>query len=263
MAQVIGLSHLVFTTNAKELSSGSSLSALYRFAERNHYGPIPEKRSLLRNPEGWRSTSMSLYHSQTASHPSFELIHASSGFVRPLGSYGLILPVQDGGFPDPIPVELSYLRSALSVDNVVLDETVPTYIIFSSTLAEHNCTMGAWLEVADLHAATALYKDILMAEELWSGDGLTVLKCRVINKKFSSFLWVLRNKTDEAAVYYNDDCGLSTIGWIARGLDGFDEAASLHGLQASGHFGVTVGGRDLKAAFLFDNRSASHELLSV
>ncbi len=263
MSGILGLSHLVFTTCAERLADDSHLSALYHLGERNQYGAIPEKKDLLREPEGWRSTSMSLYHSRTASHPSFELIHAKGTNARPLGSYGLLLPPHPGLNGQAPPNSLAFLVDFLAVEQVIIDKTLPTYLAFSSKLEESACSMGAWLEVADLSVTVDLFKNLLMCEELFSDGETSLLRCRVLNKKFTKFLWVLRKIKSNAGVYFNDDIGLSTIGWIARGFDTSGETAQACGLKTSGRFDVAVGGRTLKAAFLYDNQSASHEILAV
>lgn len=263
MLQVVGLSHLVFTSQSSGLPEGSILSSIYQFGERNDYGPIPEKKELLRDADGWESTSMSLYHSKTSEHPSLELIHIDKASHRPAGSYGLILPPGHESSTAMAPSQCGIPVPDIAANSIVSEESLPVTIAFSPKPVEHGCSMGAWLDVADLDASTAFFTDALGAECISKGVSSTLLKCRVVNKKFSKFLWLLRQKNSIEEVYYNDDLGLSTIGWVARGLDGVEAAARRHGLRASGRFEVGVGGRTLRAAFLYDNRSASHEILSV
>ena len=141
----------------------------------------------------------------------------------------------------------------------IFDKELNLNIAYCTDLIEDD--FGCWITVKDFDN----HKNFLLNEKAnriisYENDMLTV-KCRVLNSKFTTFTIVLiKEKRERAQNYYNDDLGLSTIGWFQKNferLENYEQFSITHTFQ------ISIFSRIFNAHFLYSNISISHELLNL
>ena len=63
--------------------------------------------------------------------------------------------------------------------------------------------------------------------------------------------------------YYNDDYGLSTIGWISKDLENIQPRIRTIGFELSPTFSIEMNNNHFEAFFCYDNFSLSQEIMKI
>ena len=267
MENILGFSHLVFTSHNKKLVSNSQLTSLYEQPEQYTFAHGAVKKKLLRTPS--TDTLLSFYSSRDGDLPALELVYSESYCARDLNSYGLILPSTKAPEASKTISKRCLndkINAIIPIHSVALIEELPCYLIYSEILHQNECTMGAWMNVNDLENTLLMYQKQLNSEIINQGDGIAIAKTRVINKKFTNFLWVLIEENNQKS-YFNDDIGLSTLGWIKKPSPNTlpPKQINIEGLKLNDTkpFTIEMNGRQFNAAFYFDNQLPSFEILEL
>jgi len=257
MAELFGLSHLIFSSPAGRLREGSPLAALLTPPETYRFDHSEAKRGLVALPGA--TTALALYNSADGTLPALELIQTGSQNRASLESYGLILPALDG--PE---ASCATADALLGPGPLRFVDELPSYAaIRPELLAKHSCAMGAWKLTRYLAAAERFLKNIAGARKMPSPDGTAHYVCRVVNRKFSNFLWAVAESPLAPERHYNDSVGLACAGWFARDLGALATAAAAAGFQTTPEFDIDMNGRSFRAAFVHDGLFMSHEALTV
>lgn len=257
MFKILGLSHIVFTVNKENIKSlkGTVLGNFYgegNYLEFNH-GEI--RKNLIRNDNNLLS-KITLFKSLNGDLPAIEFLYSNSNFKRPSDSYGLILKTITPP-SDCLKNELRFGQKKNA--KCIFDKELNLNIAYCTDLIEDD--FGCWITVKDFDN----HKNFLLNEKAnriisYENDMLTV-KCRVLNSKFTTFTIVLiKEKRERAQNYYNDDLGLSTIGWFQKNferLENYEQFSITHTFQ------ISIFSRIFNAHFLYSNISISHELLNL
>ena len=206
---------------------------------------------------------MVIYASINNDLPALEIITTTFSVVRPLVTYGLLFPPLDSKREG----SGNQYHSRLPIDNVIpnygttLIAELPVLFAYSPTLKTHSCSMGAWITVPNLDNAKRFYSDVLSGTCVDSGTSHACFTTPIVNKKLSKFLWVLVEEVSHRpkVVVFNDDIGLSSLGWISRDLEisNFER----YGYEISPKFELDVGGKHFEGLFYYDMQTPSNEFL--
>lgn len=258
MSNILGFSHLVFTVADNGIAGGSGfLDTLYDSEEYFELDHATHRSELVRAPQNLVSR-ISLYKSRTGDLPAIELLHVKHTQQRPVLNYGLIS--RHTGLPLGLPLERRIIPGTPFYVDGWFDPLLNTFIASQTNLFDDEKQAGCWMFLSDFEVQKKYFSGIGGKKILIDTADIFAVKCRVINKKLSSFVFVLINDRISNAEYYNDDLGLSTLGWFARNLS--DESLAM-GLHASNLFSISLNGNSFDARFLYNNKNISHEILKV
>ena len=258
MSSIIGLSHLVFTVNRNNTNSAKNSDFLMQnFSEAVNFefDHSYVRKSLIRNKENAIS-SLSLFKPISHDLPAIELLYANSTELRPFEKYGII----DTCKTDKREKELEtyYFPNSDFYVRYYYDSFMESWIALDTNFFENG--VGCWISTSDFESQKMFFSSIKTGKILLENDNYFVFKCRVVNKKFSNFTFVLV-KDLNSSLFYNDDSGLSTLGWFTKDIE--NESFSKNGLTLSESFTIYLNDNIFTAMFLFNNRSISHELLKL
>ena len=138
------------------------------------------------------------------------------------------------------------------------DSFINSRIAVETNLFEKG--FGCWLCASDFEEQKSFFLSIRNSKVLLENDDFLIISCKVINKKFSNFTFVII-RDDVESTNFNDDPGLSTIGWITKDIS--HESLAAIKLQGSPKFTILLNGNTFDAKFLYNNKSISHELLKL
>lgn len=261
MPDILGLSHLIFSSSSRILQNGSPLKNFFLdpvFQSFDHFEP---KKDLLRQKEPGK-TNLALYVSNDGSLPAFEIVPSKCASYRPLTSYGIIFPESKSDLFDGLIKFCPTAKFAekLLLKKICMAEEVPSLVAFSPELDRLNCTMGAWINASDLECLSAFLTEMAGAKLLEKTESHALFTVKVMNKKFSSF-FIAAFKTEKCdANYYNDDIGLAAFGWFAKRIPEIPASLAYY-YSISPEFSINIKEKMFKAAFFYDNRSQSHEIM--
>lgn len=262
MADILGLSHLIFSSKCKLLPQDSPLSTLFSAPISNSFDHFEAKKKLLRD-QTYKKTDLALYISKEGELPGFELIPGSCEISRPLSSYGLIL---DAKFADIFKnaefygYPLNLEDKIPNIKNFYLEASLPSLIAISPIFKEYSCAMGIWYHVPDIDMASDFMIGIIGAKSLCKFSFGEIFSVKAINKKFSNFMIAIIKNDLPDAYYYNDDIGFAAFGWIAKRKVVLP-AKFANSFSLSPEFKIDMNGKKFNAEFIYDNRSPSHEIM--
>ena len=260
MSNIIGFSHLVFTVNNScSLSASSFLNEFYferEYFELDHGTcRLPMIREITNSV-----SKISLYKSKLGDLPGIELLHVKSVVKRPLLNYGLIC---QGRFTPSfaLPLKRQHFGGGEFYVDYYYDELLNSLIAPATNLFNNEKDGGCWMILSDFEKQKEFFLSIGGRKVLIDTENIFAVKCRVINKKLSSFVFVLIKDITNKNTHYNDDLGLSTLGWFARNIDETDIQDEL--LSSSDLFSISLNGNCFDAKFFYNNQNISHEILKV
>ena len=256
MNNILGLSHLVFTINSENIHSlkGTILEDYFGDGDYFEFDHTEIRRKLIRNDINIHS-KISLFKPLNSNLPAIEFLYSKNDTARPLNTFGLILK--------NLNVDKKYLANEFKFEEFYfakcfLDSKLNIYVSHDTNLIESE--YGCWITVKDFEAHKKLLTSIKSNLIISNDNNKLIVKCRVINSKFSTFTIVLLRDTLTTNNFFNDDLGLSTIGWIQKSNDKYSEDSLF---QNTNTFQISIFDRIFKAKFLYNNSSISHELLNI
>lgn len=259
MSNIIGLSHLVFTVPfEKKLSSASPLISdnygSHEYFEMNHAN---YRSSMLRHQRN-EISMLTLYKPAEGNLPGIELLYADAEVSRPTLSYGLLTFGKVNENKDIL--SYTFPGTNLFIDYYV-DEFLNCPVVLDTNLLKAIDHPGCWLVVSDFDQQKDIFSKVKTGKIITETDNLFVMKCKVINKRLSDFYFILMRDNGKGDNYYNDDLGLSTIGWFTRGENLVSKLNLPY--NKTEEFNLSLNGTTFNAYFLYTNKSVSHEILKT
>jgi len=256
MSSILGLSHLVFTINPDFTGHSKSLflDQFFLPGEVFQFNHQEVRADLLRN-EANGTSNLTLHRPRFDDTPAIELLYAIPTATRSPEMFGLIYPnIQPGDES----LEIQHFMGGQFFVTYYFDPLLNSRIAVATNFFEKGC--GCWFYANDFEEQKSFFKSIKNSKVLLNDDNFFIISCKVINKKFSNFTFVIiRNFKDTLS--YNDDAGLSTIGWLTKDIAEEDLTTIM--LKKSPSFLILLNGNNFEAKFLYNNRSISHELLKL
>lgn len=255
MIDILGISHIVFTTNNKfDSKTLNTLLEDYFFdGEYFEFDHSTIRRPLIRSEKNLQS-NLSLLKAKINFLPALELLHCESEISRPNNFFGLILKKNYKG--------ISYEKKSIFIDeyyiNFIKEEKFGINISYETNIIEED--FGCWICVNDYESQKQFLLSQKSIKVVREGDDYIVVKCRIMNSSFTSFnIILLRDTQSKELEYYNDDLGLSTLSWFFKGdvnNQGLD-------FKLTDIFEIDMLSKKFHACFLYSNKSLSHELLKI
>tara|TARA_Y100000385_G_scaffold283571_1_gene339918 strand:- start:80 stop:763 length:684 start_codon:yes stop_codon:yes gene_type:complete len=184
--------------------------------------------------------------------PSIELLNCVNKNYRLSNTYGII----DKNF-------ISYKDELRNSDHIFFGK-IKSY--FSSSL---NCQIitsvdsidtdyGCWFEVNNFDNHIEMLKSFFGLKLIDQTKNTAKFKSIIINSSLSPFTLIIV-KSKISTKYYNDDNGLSSLGWFANSFP----QEPFKSFNLSDEFNLSLFTKKLKGRFIFDNYGISHELLKL
>jgi hypothetical protein len=257
MNNILGLSHLVFTLNCDKINSlnGTLLESFYGDGDYLEFNHKEARKDLIRNNVNLIS-KISLFKPINSDLPALEFLYCKSSISRVINSYGLIFNNYD--FKSKELEEVIYFDNFYFV-KCFFDKTLNLLIAYSTNLTQEQ--FGCWIIVRDFEEQKNLLLNQKSNDVISCDENKIVIRTKVINSKFSSFTIVLiKSNSNFTENYFNDDLGLSTIGWFQKKTN---EIRHNYNFLKTKDFQITIFGRKFNANFLYKNVSISHEILNI
>jgi len=257
MNNILGLSHLVFTVNSDKINSlkGTLLESFYGEGNYFEFNHKEARKNLIRNHTNMLSR-ISLFKPLNGDLPAIEFLYSESTISRDQNSFGLILnnfDLKSEEFEKEIHFGKNYSAK------ILFDKKLNLTISHSTNLMQDK--FGCWIIVKDFEDQKNLLLNQKSNKVISSDENIIVIRTKVLNSKFSSFTIVLiKSNSNFTENYFNDDLGLSTIGWFQKTHSEIKENNKFFKTK---DFQITMFGRKFKANFLYKNVSISHELLNI
>ena len=261
MSEILGLSHLIFSSPSRILRGGSPLEKLFLRPVFENFDHSEPKKALLRLKTDER-TNLTLYASAEGDLPAIELIPSKCEISRPLTSYGMIFPenrkeIFEGLQKFQLTAKIA---EKLSFTKVCILEEIPSLIAISPELENHSCSMGAWIQVPNISSSVDFFANFAGSKIIEQTEDHALFTIKVMNKKFSTFLIAIFKSGNLEQNFYNDDIGLAAFGWFAKKIPQFPEKLT-NSYSASPEFGINIKDKKFKAVFFYDNKSQSNEIM--
>lgn len=249
--KILGLSHIVFTVNTNKLEKDDYVTNTFEDPKNYIFDHSRQRVNMIRDKVN-NISNLNFYKSKNNIGPSIELLSCVNTNYRLSNTYGII----DKNF---IPNK-NMLRNS---DHIFFGK-IKSY--FSSSL---NCQIitsvnsidtdyGCWIEVNNFDNHIEMLKSCFGLKLIYLTKNIAQFKSIIINSSLTPFtLIIIKSKT--STKYYNDDNGLSSLGWIANS---FPEEP-FESFNLSDEFNLLLFAKKLKGRFIFDNNGISHELLKL
>ena len=255
---ILGLSHLVFTISKSDFGTQFFSSLLDKHYDQSvilELDHSEHRHPLLRDVLNSKS-HITLFKSKFSDLPAIELLHVETFGSRPLENYGLFI----SGIADHLPAQKIYkFRWKDYFIDYFIDELLNCAIAVDTNFINQEIESGAWLYVNDFDDQRQFFTQGTSAKVILESSDILIVRCKVLNKKFSNFIFVLIRNNQSSCNYYNDDLGLSTLGWIAKDLKS-EEVDKLF-RSSTKIFSLEVNDNQFEAKFLFNSKNISHEIL--
>lgn len=262
MSNVYGFSHIILTTHERELSD-PLLAKLYTLGIRQGFDHTLFKSGLLRNVKGNENPGISLYKSIDSSLPALELINYKSEQCRDEASCGFVFPAALAS-DYPVGKNQGILTNITPLSAEYISQNNLIKMAISEAPLRHRCSMGVWMTAKRYNQTSRWFKEGLKAKCILETEQYTMLTSRVMNKKFTNILWILvRDNQGNQASYFNDDSGMSTLGWLVKDLELPAQKAEKLGFNVGPVFEIKLSQRLFQARFIYDNCTPSFELLKL
>ncbi len=257
MFKILGLSHLVFTVNTDKINSLNEtlLGSFYGDGDYLEFNHQEARKDIIRNNTNSIS-KISLFKPLQGNLPAIEFLYSKNTLSRHINTYGLIFNNHE--------FKCNQLEYIINFDKhyyakCFFDPKLNLYISYSTNLIQDQ--FGCWIIVKDFDQQKQFFLNEKSNQVISCDQDKLVIKCRVINSKFSSYTIVLlKDNSLLNENYYNDDLGLSTIGWFQKSNSEVKPTTIFFSTIA---FQILIFKRKFEAKFFYNNVSISHELLNV
>ena len=254
MSSILGLSHLVFTISPQAQGSSTFLDQFFFPGEFFQFDHQEVREPLIRSKDNAIS-NLALLRSRFDDTPAIELLYANFASARNQEMFGLIYP----GVPHADqPLVNQHFPGGHFFVKYYFDAFLNSRIAVETNFFEKG--YGCWLYASDYEEQKSFFLSIRNSKVLLDIEDFFIISCKVINKKFSNFTFVIIRNPEETLIY-NDDAGLSTIGWLTKDIT--HESLRAIKLKESPKFAIMLNGNNFEAKFLYNNKSISHELLKL
>lgn len=250
MNNIIGISHIVFTVDNQSELESSYISSLYQKPKRFRFNHSSIKKKLIRKSLNGIS-QISYYESIDKIQVPIETIFSKSKYSRPKNSFGIVNKSFKMGNDDNFEIFKHKILGKLNVYNCKT-----TQANICNDLELINTELGCWIEVGDFENQIRLLADDFRLKCIHETNEVAVFITKVINKSFSNFSIILL-KSNSNKNYYNDDIGLSSIGWISKS----DFVLKTQNFEKTPLFDIKLFENKFKTKFIYDNKGISHEIL--
>tara|TARA_Y100001935_G_C17220708_1_gene465148 strand:- start:282 stop:1034 length:753 start_codon:yes stop_codon:yes gene_type:complete len=250
MTKIIGLSHIVFTKVKTSINDDIFLKSNYQTPKKFQFDHSSIKSNMIRDKLN-KLSNLNFYKSNRSAI-SVEILHSKTNFKRPKYSYGIIdKKIKTDSLKENYS-DLDFLGKNMSTFSPSLN----CYIIKSTNII--NTDYGCWYSVNNFEQHVEIFEKSL-GLKLISNDGkIAKFKCVIINTFFSPFT-ILIIKSEKQTDYFNDDAGLSTLGFICKNLPKkIDKPFCL-----SEELDIILFTKKLKGKFIYDNNGIAYELLKI
>lgn len=255
MFKVIGLSHLVFSNNCVNLKLSDFLNNNFESPSNFKLDHSISRQPMVRLKENLLS-NISLYKSNLKSFPALEVLHVSTKNRRIENSYGIILNSETNSSKG---LEKINFCNSNFYANCLFDQNLNSYIAYDTNLIKDKSLNGCWITVNDFHEQVHILSNIFKLEIYEEYEDICSFRCKLLNSTFSNFILVLINGKNKLNQTFNDDLGISTIGWFANTLEIDND--KYNNLQITDEFQIELLKNKFKAKFVYSNFGISHELL--
>jgi hypothetical protein len=258
MSSIIGLSHIVFTVNRirnSEAKNSVFLKKFYSDGQKFEFDHSNVRNSLIRNKENAISC-LSLFKPISYNLPAIELLFVNGTKARPFEKYGIIDASKAVNNEEKL--QTYYFPNSDFFIRYYYDSFLESWIALDTNFFENG--LGCWICTSDFESQKMFFSSIKNGKVLFENDYYFIIRCGVVNKTFSQFTFILVNDQSNSN-YYNDDTGLSTLGWFTKDIE--YESFNNKGLTLSESFSINLNVNIFNAMFLYNNRSISHELLKL
>lgn len=258
---VIGLSHIVFTTDSREFAEGSCLKKLFAPAEVHHFKNQEFKSDLQRQPSS--ETEIRLFRPLSDDCAALELLFAEGTPARPINSSALLIdaglcPDLKGSLDRAFP-ELSALFPSRGH---IMDKAAGPVLLCEGLKAKFGTSMGLCVRMAgpaDVEAWVRLFGLKLVSDE----NTVKIATARLMNRSFLPFpFFFVCGNLVAGDHFYNDDQGLSTLGWLAKDLGMMEDASQKSGWKTTAKFPLSLNTTAFNGMFVYDGKMISHEVLT-
>lgn len=264
MSNIIGLSHIVFTSSIRRIPESSWLKNFFAEPEEICLANQEFKKDLQRYPDS--ETRIVIYKPLSGDLPAFELVFSKNQYSWPRSSYGIIIDENwiDSERYKPVS-EFLALREAVAIKSVFLDQEIGCFVAVSPDLKrKFNSKMGLCLKVA----CEAHFNDlceILALKKVIAAENIYVCFAKVVNTAFSDFpiFFLIDPKSTKSEPFFNDDLGLSTIGWFVKDVNAVLPSNVNSRFRKTNIFDLTLNGREFQGVFLYDLSLPSNEILML
>lgn len=252
MYSILGISHLVFTVNKNESKNSEYLNTNFLAPDNFEFDHSKIRKPLLRNSSN-QISRISFHKPINPCLPAIELIESNNLLTRPQNSFGIIdKTLKNFNFPSTL-IKLGNQQTITSYFCPIMNINISweTNII--------DGEVGCWIEVFDFKSQMDLLKKNFSLNCYYEDDSTAKFKTKIINKSLSPFFIVLI-KSSECQSFYNDDLGLSSVGWFSRNLL---SQTNVDLFKTSEHFKINLYDNELNAQFVYNNKLFSHEILKL
>ncbi len=257
MSNIIGFSHLVFTVcNTDPEPASDFLNNFYLAKEYFEFDHETFRMPLIREEKNGIS-KLSLYKSKDGNLPAVELLHVDNVVKRPLTNYGIIAAKNNYSRINELK-RLYFSENEFYVD-YYYDALMNSPVATATNFFDNEKDPGCWMLLNDFEEQRTFFRSISNKKILIDKNDVFAVRTKVINKKLSNFIFVLV-KDHNNGKYYNDDLGLSTLGWFTKGFDGITGEIEL---ESSTVFPISLNGNYFDAKFFYNNQNISHEVLKI
>ena len=256
MNDIIGLSHLVFSVDQNKKQENILLKTLYdneKFYEFDHKNI---RSPFIRNKENLNS-KLNIYNSSFSDMPPIELLTVTNVSKRSKNNYGLI--VNDKSLSiNQDKIKIEFCNSEFYV-LCFFDFFLNSYVAVENNF--FNSGNGCWYLAKDFDDQKFFLKSIPSVKIIKDDENIFIIKCRIINKFFSYFTIVLIKDYNEKSNLYNDDIGLSSMGWFSKNLN--MDFLNNGKFNSTKKFTINLDKNEFNAKFIYNNMGISHELLKI
>ena len=250
MYNLIGLSHLVFTTNKKNFKESKFLNQNFSSLGVHVFDHYDYKKKLLRNSTKILS-EITLYKSKDLNLPAFEFILSNNNVCRPNDTYGII--------NKKLKNFNSLSREIYFSNNNLINSSFCPQLnlnVCNDTDLIRNKT-GMWFKVFDFIKYVHFFKRHLKLFCYYEDNYKAIFTTRIINRALTKFD-ILIFKSEEKQSYFNDDLGLSTLGWITKNL-----VKKIENYHVTEPFNIKLDKNEFLGQFSYDNSFISNEFLKI
>lgn len=255
MSDILGISHIVLSTNNKfDSRTLNTLLEDYFFdGEYFEFDHSTIRSQLIRSEINLRS-KLSLLKSRNKYLPALELLYCESEISRPNNFFGLILKNSIVNKP----CEVSSILIDKYYINFINEKKFGLNISYDTNIIEED--FGCWIYIKDYDSQKKFLSSQKSIKVVREGVDFIVLKCKIMNSSLTSFnIILIRDTKNKELEYFNDDLGLSTLGWFFKG-ELKNESSDF---KMTDFFEIEILGKKIKARFVYSNKSISHELLKI
>ena len=250
MTKIIGLSHIVFTRAKTSINDDIFLKSNYESPKKFQFDHSSIKSKMVRDKLN-KLSNLSFYRSNSRGI-SVEILHSKTNVKRPKCSYGIIDKKIKSDSLNENYSELDFLGENKSTFSPSLN----CYVIKSTNVI--NTDYGCWYSVNNFEHHVEIFQKLLGLKLISNDEKIAKFKCVIINTFFSPFTILIIN-SEKKTDYFNDDAGLSTLGFICKNLpEKIDEPFCL-----SEELDIILFTKKLKGKFIYDNNGISYELLKI